>query len=103
MRKDKAFSLPKVDNLVNVYVIHDRLSGVYSEPIFKINHDVMKRYFYRIAVASPEARPVDYDLFVLGSYDTKNSILFPLTDKEYLCNGSDVMRDFSGEEVKKDV
>lgn len=82
--------LNNVENVVNVYVIQDRLSGVFSEPIFKVNHAVMQRYFANICAHSPEARPCDYDLYVIGTYDCKKAILYPLQEKEYLMNGVDL-------------
>ncbi len=84
----------KMDNIIKVYVIQDRLSGVYSEPIFKINVEVMKRYFYRIAEASPESRPIDYDLYQIGEYDCKRAILYAFAEKDFVCNGKDVMDEF---------
>ena len=76
--------------MIKIYTIQDRLSLIYSEPIFKINDAVMKRYFDKICVNSPEARPEDYDLFCIGEYDEKACLLMPYEQKQYVMNGSEL-------------
>lgn len=72
--------------MVKVYVIRDKISGLYTEPILKINDDVMFRYFRVVCDNSKEASPTDLDLYCIGTYDSDNAIMVPC-EPAFILNG----------------
>lgn len=86
---------------VGVYVIQDRLSGVFSEPIFRHNDDVMLRYFKSICDNAPEAQPCDYDLYCIGLYDSEKACFSHLEERPFfVANGASLYKKVGGSDEK---
>lgn len=58
----------------SVYVVHDRLAGLYGSPVCHVNKSCALRWFSSDVLSkSPYNR--DLDLFYIGDFDTATGIM----------------------------
>lgn len=74
----------------NLYAMRDNLVGFLS-PMVDDNDESAKRNFALMIQNSNGVlgfRPKDFDLFKIGSFDTKTGIVMPLSPIEYIVSGN---------------
>lgn len=57
-----------------LFVIYDRLSGIYGSPECQVNKDCAKRWFAQVLSKSPSCD--DLDLYYVGTFDSSSCKLF---------------------------
>lgn len=80
---------------VNMYAIRDCYTG-FMTPQVDSNNETAKRNFAMAVNNNPGVlgfRPGDYDLYMIGTYDTENGFLEPLNPIEFIVNGANVYGD----------
>lgn len=64
--------------LINMYVIHDKLSGVYNKPFYLQNDQVAQRSAKQL-LSDPNSEisrsPEDYTLFKIGTFDDTSATI----------------------------
>lgn len=81
--------------IYNVYSIRDELTG-YMNITLDVNDNTAIRNF-KHAVNSKDllfnTNPKDYTLYKIGTFETDNGILIPLTPIEYIVNGTSIIEE----------
>lgn len=57
-------------------LIFDKVAGMYSSPLIYDNIECAKRHFGQLIKNQPNLNGDDYDLYVLGNFDSKTGIVF---------------------------
>lgn len=77
-----------------LYSVYDKVQGEYAAPVVAVNDNVAKRWFKKV-VASSGFDPMDFQLYKLGTFDTKLGIIVP--EVSYVCNPNDLEGDILDE------
>ena len=79
-------------NKLQAIVLYDAKANTYSPPFFSPTREAAKRDFGMLVNDGKSLQsqfPADFDLFVVGEYDTLTAVFRPF-DKVHLANGVDV-------------
>lgn len=80
-----------------LYSIYDSVANEYSQPFMANNDECAKRMIINSFSKNDAFHSNDYTLFCLGSFDTENGVIVPIST--YVCLIADL---FLSEEVKSD-
>lgn len=69
-----------------VYLIFDKITGLYSSPILQLKEELMIRLFDRYCKEKELAEPTDFELYYIGEFDP-NTGVFELVEKQFIKKG----------------
>lgn len=76
--------------ILSVYAVRDIHTGFLS-PTVDQNDETAKRNFAFMINNNPGViafRPADFDLYLIGSFDSENGLMVPLSPVELIANGA---------------
>lgn len=73
-----------------LYVIYDRIAGVYSNPRVQHNKEDAIRTFKYMTNNQKDADPTDYELYYIGTFDTKTGFVTAF-NPEFVCKGGEIV------------
>lgn len=74
-----------------LYVIYDRIAGVYSNPRVQHNREDAIRAFKYLVISNENAEPTDYELYYIGTFDSKSGAVIANDNLDFVCKGGDVV------------
>lgn len=74
-----------------LYVIYDRIAGVYSNPRVQHNKEDAIRTFKYMTNNQKDAEPSDYELYYIGTFDTKSGNVVALDKPEFVIKGGEIV------------
>lgn len=76
---------------LGMYVIYDKLAGIFTLPIIKHNNIIMIREFdYIVNSKKAFTEATDYQLFKVGEYNDIEGKIDPYEKMEFLKNGENI-------------
>lgn len=73
--------------IYNLYVIFDKVAGVYSVPFASLSDATAIRQFEHQIVANLMAEPTDFELYSVGSFDVSSGVITS-TSLRFVSRGS---------------
>lgn len=76
--------------VLNVYLIYDKVAGIYSLPICQLNHKMMERQFIATVDNKSNSKlvePTDFELYYVGKFETATGKFGFLDNPEFITKG----------------
>lgn len=69
-----------------MYVIYDKVAGIYGNPTCMVNEGTARRWFNAVTAQNEMAEPTDFELYHVGVYDTLSGTIFSESPR-FICKG----------------
>lgn len=73
--------------IYQMYVIYDRIAGIYGTPFTSLNDATAVRQFRHQIASNLMAEPTDFELYECGSFDAHSGLVTALPQNRFIEKG----------------